>query len=1542
MLTPDWLKGLFGHSRSARRTIRHTRAQRKPAARSVELLEDRTLLTSLNSVIDAVLEANNGVGQKFDPAAGATTQPHVFTTSDANVPNAIDVGEDSEGQADLRLNTVTLTFATGVEFTDGSWTGQVAVTAPSAVLYPGLLNIAISDDGTDTDDGDDADTNAVVGVINLATGTAAELTLDNLSAADIGLPSFLDVSITDLDLKFADFRGDDTANTLELDASIGGIKTGSTTLDAQLESDLTVTGSVIGLGLNMDAIKSGVRDAVSGNVSFPSSPISDLSGITGNIDGELFAAEVDGAFIINTVTVDPDGDGPKAEQSVLYAALRGTIGIEEIAGFGFAFAFSELGPLQVFAHSDVDIPLEPRTGLVASNLRLGARFSTTIEDLQTETDFTTTKGTFDEVESQVTLEISDHDLAVGNVFRVRNADTASYDGEFTVLSINGDDVTYAVDSDPGIFAGDAEILRVTITDPLDLRDSGLTAGIAPPEDVADWQTQLDQAVTNQIKAGGNVWDRLFSEFVLGGGATLSFDPRIPAEVLQFDADFMLGSSFDGDDVSLSLWLKGELSLYEDTLTIPASMYGDLGTSDETFSGKFLFLADVAPNVPEVDIDPILVYRGSATFEPIMAASVPVGFTINLAGGVDLNVPEITTVTLEGTTTIEVIKTESTIKMDLDFDATLSEKNVGVIASANGAFHTVIDTVANTAEVWGAALLGTDMEFLEQYGLFATASGIMRINTTDEVKPDEILLDEDDEEVPIALPAESFALRLDGSVDFRIDHNADGSFSTSESVYQIAGSFVLEFSSAGFNVALFKENPNDNSLVPATLKLGAVGNTLMTFGVLGFMAIRDTGFAADLVLTVDASLPLSLTSIKGTAVLIVNTTEEEVVFEIPGGAGDPNRPTGLTVTIPKAAPKNPSAILTPPDKDGSTSGLNDLITGSPTWTEGADGAYGVVFIDAEMDLLNILEFDVTGYVLLSDTVLSMEANLYAGGNFLGLASGSVDGSIFFSSEGEFEVSIGAKAQLGPSWININGGADLKISYLDENGKDSGGEEDKELNITGSLNVGLTVDVSPFPKVDVDIDALSVAYNSGSGDITVSVTYPEPFWDRYCVDLGWFGSACFPYPNVRNAPYSFTVGNFKVVDPPPPPVLGQVDASGVLTVNAGNLAARTLRNLRSDEINESVIIDATTPRIGDKQTITLRMFDVTQEFADVTAIKIVDMDDGKDIVEILSAVKVPGTYHLGAGADRLVNRGKSSVTVYGDAGADRIRGGSVGEALYGGAGHDVIEGGGGTDTIQGNDGNDTLLVAVRGDESQAVNVNLGNSGFTATIGTDPLPFITDIENLSIENEVGREQSDTFTLNYLDNTKTSSLGAVNLNLGADGVQDTVIVNGSGISDTFDMSTSKVMRRVTVATDVPGETKTTETEVDTIRVAQRDGISIDMYDVGSGFGSDAVTVNAMGGTDTVNVYSTLTGTTFTANGGDGLDTFNVASRATEDVGVILNDIAGPVFLDGNAGADVLNLDDSGDEDANTNGRLTGTSVTGAGIGVGVNYGTMGSVNIS
>ena len=187
-------------------------------------------------------------------------------------------------------------------------------------------------------------------------------------------------------------------------------------------------------------------------------------------------------------------------------------------------------------------------------------------------------------------------------------------------------------------------------------------------------------------------------------------------------------------------------------------------------------------------------------------------------------------------------------------------------------------------------------------------------------------------------AETFALRLDGTVDFRIDFNDNNdSFGADENVFLLDGSFVLSFAgSSGINVAVFSE-PAPGTIAPATLKIGPSGSPYMQFGAFGFMAIRSSGFAANLILSLDVGLPGSLAavaSVSGQMVFMVNTTREDISFDIPASGADPNpgRAAGLTVAIPRAPPASIA--------DFSGFSVFDLITGNAWAVPG--GAAGVAY------------------------------------------------------------------------------------------------------------------------------------------------------------------------------------------------------------------------------------------------------------------------------------------------------------------------------------------------------------------------------------------------------------------------------------------------------------------------------------------------------------------------------------------------------------------------------------------------------------------------
>ena len=581
---------------------------------------------NLNDVISELLEG-------FDTTNPPTGDDAIFTSFDDEIPNIITVGTTiGGGYADLELQDVILTFS-GLAYVDGSWTGQVEVKATIATLFPGLLDMDVTDEVSD----DDTDLFAVVGLIYLAVGNPnSSLYLDDIDVDMLGWPGFLDVAITNLALDFPDFRGDDNQNSLHLSVELRGFDSGNNTINALLEADNPLFGlSIQGFASVELAIKE-IEDAVlaagSGDLTaamkaaLTAAMASNLTGLGGSISGHLFGVgSLTATFIYNTVTYDPDGIGSEPERSAVYIAIQGALslgaaisGDDGFASFNIAFAISELGPLQFFASLDVPIMLEPITGLAISSMRLGVSFYTTIEGLQTDTDFYATDATVEEAEYpdpddskhpylyKVTLTIPDHDLEVGDDFRILNADNENYEGDFTVLTVNGDQVTYRLKYNPGTFIGTADIIRLTIKDPLDLSDEGLNYGVEPPKDIFEWRQQLDFKVKDQLiySTPSDSWLRFLDEAVFGGGATLSFDPRIPDWLLAYDVDFLL-------DTDLRIFLKGEMSLLDGLVSFNNTrLYADLS---DLFNGSagFLYLQTQGDNPLT---EPLLVYRGEVSFE----------------------------------------------------------------------------------------------------------------------------------------------------------------------------------------------------------------------------------------------------------------------------------------------------------------------------------------------------------------------------------------------------------------------------------------------------------------------------------------------------------------------------------------------------------------------------------------------------------------------------------------------------------------------------------------------------------------------------------------------------------------------------------------------------------------------------------------------------------------------------------------------------------------------------------------------------------------
>jgi hypothetical protein len=312
---------------------------------------------------------------------------------------------------------------------------------------------------------------------------------------------------------------------------------------------------------------------------------------------------------------------------------------------------------------------------------------------------------------------------------------------------------------------------------------------------------------------------------------------------------------------------------------------------------------------------------------------------------------------------------------------------------------------------------------------------------------------------------------------------------------------------------------------------------------------------------------------------------------------------------------------------------------------------------------------------------------------------------------------------------------------------------------------------------------------------------------------------------------------------------------------------------------------------------------------------------------------------------VDGGAGNDTIHGSNGADRLLGGAGDDSLFGGAGDDTLTGGQGTDHVFGEAGNDTMIwnpgdgtdVLEGGDgiDTAVVNGGIGDEIFTATAnGTrvdfervSPAPFGMDIgstEQLVVNMGGG---NDTFTgSNNLANliAVTVDGGAGNDTINGGNGNDTLLggdgndfIDGNGGADTaflgagddvFKWDPGDGSDKVDGGTGfdemlfngaAAGESFSLSADAGGALFTRVQGnITMDLTSI------EKVTVNALGGVDTVNIGD-ITGSGVTdvdinlgVNGaGDGAsDTINI-----NDIGVsVVNNGNGDLTILGVAGATV------------------------------------------
>ncbi|MEO8318967.1 MAG: calcium-binding protein, partial [Bradyrhizobium sp.] len=259
---------------------------------------------------------------------------------------------------------------------------------------------------------------------------------------------------------------------------------------------------------------------------------------------------------------------------------------------------------------------------------------------------------------------------------------------------------------------------------------------------------------------------------------------------------------------------------------------------------------------------------------------------------------------------------------------------------------------------------------------------------------------------------------------------------------------------------------------------------------------------------------------------------------------------------------------------------------------------------------------------------------------------------------------------------------------------------------------------------------------------------------------------------------------------------------------------------------------------------------------------------------------------------------------------IDGGTGNDTITGGDGNDTLIGGDGNDTINGGRGNDTALLGT-GDDTFVWNPGDGSDTVEGQSGTDTLRFnganigekfdlsangsrarlTRDVANITMDLN-GMEQINLVTLGGADNitigdlTKTG-ITQVNIDLAAtagsgtgDGVQDNVIVNGTGGGDVISLVNSDVAKVFI------------------------NGLAAEVTIDGADGNLDTLAVNGLGGNDTLDAsFLSANWINLTLDGGAGNDIIKGSRGADVLIGGTGNDT-----VTGGTGNDFANLGDGTD----------------------------------
>ena len=1095
----------------------------------------------------------------------------------------------------------------------------------------------------------------------------------------------------------------------------------------------------------------------------------------------------------------------------------------------------------------------------------------------------------------------------------------------------------------------------SITDPEELADTEFES--QDELDADEWLIRLKHQVANQA-ANAVTW--------------ADFDPFKNPENIRVSAGASISSSYATTtsfhaDADVTADLAGKFifnmdgQFANDTIELNFRAYVDLGNLVEG-KATILFLTNVMPietGRPDgEETSPISVFGGvqflyldnsGDVIENPDATSNSQHLQLIIDGGAKFTALEFFEAELAGTVTIDFDFTEALLTFDLD--GSLEASFVGEIAEASGHFTIDFDGGQdpgigfNIPIIYGAFEIsdGEAFDMLDEIGVTLDAVGKFYLNTDTESHFVTITVDGEEEE--IELKPLSAGLGLFGELSF--DALGSGGLT-------LIG--LLDVTLTADRVEMF---------VNATLNVGPDGLEILKMHAQGLMVANENGVAGMIELSRLQNAPDLLGtgidfSSDATFILVFNTTEEIVQYDLPEGVTIPGIPGG-TVTVPAGPPPtgtdNADATWVATTEEfyfvvhahgaleflsGSLSvsgefnmliqeGLLDMTISATVSVFGAEIAlFGQATITAnsffcevnarattsvfpnpnfEISAMFTLHIDTASsqyWIQVSNARVNLFGLILTGGFQIGIGS-----------SGEFSITIPSTNALrldffGAATFFVHGSLDTGGNFTFTAGASFNFTEPDIGGVSGSASVTFT-NTSFTGTFSGQVNVLGASANL-SGTLYISANYVYLTFTIGigipAIDFGPFGST--PAVTV-DVTINMPIGS---VTPPRAPAVPELvlarKVGSVLYLNMGVDASKRVRHPTDNAETFSVshvsggVVDGVL-----KEKVAVKAFGTTQEYTDISKIVVLDAGEGDDVVKIYAGVLADAEMHGGVGADVLTYLGSGSATIYGDTGTDALTGGDGKETLYGGADGDLLTGGGGIDNLYGEAGNDSL------------NGDAGNDRLEGGIGNDLLYGGADNDTLyGGDNDDRLEGGLGIDQNFGENGNDA------IYWGAGHGADTRTVGGAN-TDTFTVVGSTNAETVTVGPAADGQSFT----VNFAGTALTGGTGIEDLVVNVLEGADTVTINDTSaalfshlahatlklGNDAAADYAVVNAMT-------GVDTFYLSATS----GVVSVDRGAGAFSTSieqaaaNGGADTLRLNlDAGNDVAYVLSTLAGLSTT-------------------